>query len=109
MFAVVALGGTQYKVTTGDIINAEHVPGAAVGSELVLDRVLVIGSVSKTVLGRPLVPGALVFCTVEEQTLDRKVIVYKKRRRKRYQRFQGHRRLVTRLRVLSIKSDVSAF
>ena len=67
VFAVVALGGTQYKVSAGDIINAEYVPGAAVGSELVLDRVLVAGSVARTVLGRPVIPGAVVRCAVEEQ------------------------------------------
>lgn len=133
VFAVVALGGTQYKVSAGDIINAEYVPGAAVGSELVLDRVLVAGSVARTVLGRPVIPGAVVRCAVEEQvrsaaagasprphtqaivvlaplqTLDRKRIVYKKKRRKRYQRFQGHRRLITRLRITAIDVDLALF
>lgn len=103
---MIALGGTQYKITAGDIINAEHIPGAAVGTELVLKDVLVLGSLTKTILGRPVVPEAAVRCAVEEQTLDRKVIVYKKKRRKRYQRVQGHRRLVTRLRILSIESSV---
>lgn len=109
VFAVIALGGTQYKVSAGDIVNAEYLPGAAVGSELVIDRVLVAGSATRTVLGRPFVPGAAVRCAVEEQTLDRKLVVYKKKRRKRYQRFQGHRRLITRLRVTAVDADLAAF
>lgn len=101
-FAVISLGGTQYKVTIGDIINADYIPDAEVGSSLAVEKVHVIGSVTESVLGRPLVAGARVVCTVEEQTADRKVIVFKKRRRKRYQRTKGHRRLITRLRVEEI-------
>ena len=109
VFAVVGLGGTQYKVSPGDIINAEHVPGAEVGSKYVLSEVLAVGSASATVLGRPTVPGASVRCAVEEQALDAKVIVYKKRRRKRYQRTAGHRRMVTRLRVEEVSCDVDGW
>jgi ribosomal protein L21 len=109
-FAVIALGGTQYKVTPGDVINAEFVKGAGdVGSALDVTAVHVVGTASRTVLGRPTVPGAVVRCTVEEVVRDAKVIVYKKNRRKRYQKTQGHRRLVTRLRVNAIDCDVGAF
>jgi large subunit ribosomal protein L21 len=104
---VVALGGTQYKVTPGDLINAEHVRGSEVGTELMLRRVLAVGSAGTTVLGRPTVPGAVVRVAVEEHALDRKVIVFKKKRRKRYQRTRGHRRLVTRLRVLAVEGGDS--
>ena len=103
LFAVIGLGGTQYKVTPGDIINAEHIRGAEVGATMAISDVLAVGSAGVSVLGRPVVPGALVRCVVEEQTLDRKVIVFKKKRRKRYQRTHGHRRMVTRLRVESIE------
>ena len=107
MFAVISLGGTQYKVTPGDIINAEHIRGAEVGSTLSVDAVHAVGSVGSSVLGRPVVPGAVVLLIVEEQTLDKKVVVFKKKRRKRYQRTQGHRRMVTRLRVDSISCDLA--
>lgn len=102
LFAVVSVGGSQYKLTPGDILTAEHIPGAEVGSILELEDVLAVGSQAKTVLGRPVVPGATVRVAVEEQCQDAKVIVFKKNRRKRYQKTQGHRRLVTRLRVLGV-------
>lgn len=108
-FAVISLGGTQYKVTPGDIINAERIPGAEVGSTLTITAVHAVGTASTTVLGRPTVPGAAVRLTVEECCLDRKVIVFKKRRRKRYQRTAGHRRMVTRLRVEEVHADPSHF
>jgi ribosomal protein L21 len=102
LFAVVSVGGTQYKLTPGDILTAEHIPGAEVGSVLEIEDVLAVGSQQTTVLGRPVVPGVTVRVAVEEQCQDAKVIVFKKRRRKRYQKTQGHRRLVTRLRVLRV-------
>lgn len=107
LFAVVHLGGRQYKITPGDIVTAECLPGAAVGSvvELAANDVHLVGSRTRTVLGRPFVPGARVRLGVEEQAQDAKVIVFKKNRRKRYQKTQGHRRLVTRLRVLSVAVD----
>jgi large subunit ribosomal protein L21 len=105
LFAVIPLGGTQYKVTPGDLINAERIPTAVVGGSLEVGTVHVVGSAGWTVLGRPAVPGARVTLRVEEQALDRKVIVYKKNRRKRYQRTRGHRRLVTRLRVEAVDYD----
>lgn len=108
-FAVIGLGGTQYKVTPGDVINAERIKGVEVGQTLTLTDVRVVGTAARTVLGRPTVPGAAVRCVVEEHALDRKVVVYKKRRRKRYQRTAGHRRMVTRLRVQEVACDLDAF
>lgn len=113
LFAVVHIGGRQYKVTPGDIVTAECLPDAAVGSvvELPPSDVALLASRTRTVLGRPFVPGARVRLGVEEQTRDAKVIVFKKNRRKRYQKTQGHRRLVTRLRVLSVavEGGIDAF
>ena len=104
LFAVIGLGGTQYKVTTGDMINAEHLPAGVVGQELPghCVTVLAVGSSGRTLLGRPTLDAGVVRLVVEEQALDRKIIVYKKKRRKRYQRLHGHRRKITRLRVVSI-------
>ena len=106
-FAVVRLGGTQYKVARDDVIVAEHLKHAVVGEDLVLDEVLLVGTEATTVVGRPLVPDARVVCAVEEQTKDAKVVVFKKRRRKASRRRTGHRRLVTLLRVLDIEGDVA--
>ena len=75
---------------------------AQVGETLELDDVLLVGSATATVVGRPTVPDARVVCAVEEQTKDAKVVVFKKRRRQNSRRRNGHRRKVTLLRVLDI-------
>jgi large subunit ribosomal protein L21 len=108
LFAVTTVMGKQFKVTSGDVINAERLRGRRVGDEVVLPAQLV-GSVDRTLLGRPNVDGAAVRLVVEEHAQDLKVIVFKKSRRKRYQRTQGHRREVTRLRVVSIDADMAAY
>jgi large subunit ribosomal protein L21 len=108
MFAVISLGSTQYKIAEGDIINAEYIPSAVVGTRLVCERVLAAGGEERTGLGTPLLPHASVHLQVEEHTADAKIVVFKKRRRKRYQVTQGHRRQVTRLRVEKINVDWDA-
>jgi ribosomal protein L21 len=100
-FAVVRLGGTQYKITKDDVIVAEKLD-VQVGADLIIDEVLLVGSDLATVVGRPTVPRATVTCAVEEQTRDAKVVVFKKRRRQNSRRRNGHRRHVTLLRVTDI-------
>jgi large subunit ribosomal protein L21 len=107
-FAVVALGGRQYKVSPGDVINAERLPRAAVGDALTLVPLLV-GSRDTTLVGRPTVAGAAVRLVVQEHVQDAKVVVFKKKRRKRYQKLQGHRRELTRLRVEAVDVDLAAY
>ena len=102
-FAVVRLGGTQYKITKDDVIVAEKLD-VQVGADLVIDEVLLVGSEAATVVGRPTVPNATVTCAVEEQTRDAKVVVFKKRRRQNSRRRNGHRRHVTLLRVTDINA-----
>ena len=102
-FAVVRLGGTQYKITKDDVIVAEKLD-VQVGSDLIIDEVLLVGSEAATVVGRPTVQNATVTCAVEEQTRDAKVVVFKKRRRQNSRRRNGHRRHVTLLRVTDINA-----
>ena len=66
---------------------------------------LLVGTAKATVVGRPVVPDARVVCSVEEQTKDAKVVIFKKRRRKASRRRNGFRRQVTLLRVLDIHHD----
>ena len=106
-FAVVRLGGTQYKITKDDVIVAEKLD-VQVGADLVIDEVLLVGSDLATVVGRPTVPRAFVKCAVEEQTRDAKVVVFKKRRRQNSRRRNGHRRHVTLLRVTDIDAGVGS-
>lgn len=101
-FAVVKLGGTQYKVAKDDIIVVGKLR-ASIGSIVPVRDVLLVGTVHETVIGRPLIPNAEVSFHVEEQTKDEKVIVFKKR--DNYRRRKGFRRDVTLLRCVDIACD----
>ncbi len=101
-FAVVALAGSQFKVTVDDIVTLSTSIEADVGETVQFDDVLLVGSAKETVVGRPMVSGAHVTMAIEEKKKEKKVIVFKKRRRKGYQRKNGDRRHVTALRVVDI-------
>ena len=101
-FAVVSLGGTQYKVSPDDLICVEKL-ALPVGATLSARRVLLVGQRDATIIGSPLIEGASVQATVEEQGYAKKVIVFKKKRRKGYRRWKGHRSRLTMLRIESIE------
>ncbi|CAI5519774.1 unnamed protein product, partial [Closterium sp. Naga37s-1] len=96
------VGSHQFKVTPGDAIYVEKLNFAHVNDVVHLEKVLLIGSPSESLIGRPTLPGAFVSALVEEHALDAKVIVFKKKRRKNYRRTNGHRQELTRLRILEI-------
>ncbi|KAG5192648.1 ribosomal protein L21-like protein [Tribonema minus] len=102
-FAVIKLGGTQYKVTVDDVIAAEKVKGPDIGELIDVKDVLLLGTEERTWVGRPTVPGARVQMLVEEHTKDQKVVIFKMRRRKSSRRTRGFRRDVTVLRVMEIE------
>jgi len=104
-FAVIHVTGTQYKVTPGDVIITQTLDGPDIGDEIVLDKVLLIGTKSWTAIGAPLLNSAHVHAVVEEQTKTRKVLVFKKKRRKNYRRTNGHRQPITTLRITDITFD----
>jgi large subunit ribosomal protein L21 len=102
MYAVVKTGGKQYKVAPGEKLKIERIP-ADVGAEVTLDQVLMIVGEGDTVrLGQPVVSGAAVKATVLSQGRGEKVKIFKMRRRKHYQKHQGHRQSYTELRIDSI-------
>ncbi|GIL59021.1 hypothetical protein Vafri_13995 [Volvox africanus] len=107
-FAVVQLAGTQFKVTTDDIIFVNQLPDVEVNDVLALDRVMLLGSRAETIVGRPFVPGATVLAAVEEHFRDGKVHVFKKKRRKRYKKYQAPRPNLTTLRILQVRGIVPA-
>lgn len=107
-FAAVAVGGRQHKVTEGDVLVLDRLPGLEVGQTTEWDQVLLIGSATKTVIGRPIVPDAVVKVAVEQQTYAAKLPIFKKRRRKGYQRFNTFRRPITVVRVESISCSLLA-
>lgn len=102
VFAVVELGGSQHKVTPDDLLVTEKLIGVDIHDRLRLGRVLLLGSESETIIGRPYIPEATVTAAVEEQFLDGKVLIFKKRRRKNSRRLNGHRQPLTALRILDI-------
>jgi large subunit ribosomal protein L21 len=103
MFAIVRTGGKQYKVQPGDSIRVEKLD-SALGTELDLTDVLLVGG-ETTAVGTPTVKNAKVTVVVIKQTRDRKVIIFKKKRRQGYRRFKTHRQHFTELFVKSISLD----
>ncbi len=101
MYAVVKTGGKQYKVAPGEKLKVEQLP-ANVGAEVVLDQVLLIGEGENVRFGQPVVAGAAVKATVVAHGRGDKVRIFKMRRRKHYQKRQGHRQGFTELRIESI-------
>lgn len=103
MYAVINTGGKQHSVKVGDIIRVEKLDGD-VGATVEIDKVLAVGEGDDLNLGTPTVEGAKVVCVVTEQSKDKKIIVFKKKRRKGYKLKQGHRQFFTGLKVTEIKS-----
>lgn len=101
MYAVVKTGGKQYKVAAGEKLKVEQIP-ADVGAEITLDQVLAVGAGDQLKVGAPLVSRAAVKATVISHGRHDKVRIFKMRRRKHYQKRQGHRQNYTELRIDSI-------
>eukprot|EP00605_Chrysophyceae_sp_TOSAG23-4_P000018 GSChrysophyteH1.ASY1.ANO1.18.1 assembled CDS len=106
-FAVMEVGGTQYKVTIDDTIVADHMDGVDIGDKINFNTVMLLGSPKTTIVGRPYVPEASVTCSVEELTRDKKVYTFKTRRRKNSRSLRGFRRRVTVLRVDDINHSAA--
>jgi large subunit ribosomal protein L21 len=101
MYAVVRAGGKQYRVSTGEKLRIEKLT-AAVGSELVLDQVLLVGEGEALKIGTPVVKGASVKAKVLAHGLADKVLTFKMRRRKNSRRTRGHRQAYTEIEVTGI-------
>ncbi len=101
MYAVIKTGGKQYKVAAGEKIKVEQI-AADVGQEIVIDQVLAVGSGAELKVGTPLVAGATVKATVLSQGRHDKIRIFKMRRRKHYQKRQGHRQNYTELQISSV-------
>ncbi len=103
MYAVIKTGGKQYKVIAGEKYKVEQIP-AEVGSEITLDQVLAVGEGESIRIGTPLVEGATVLAKVVSEGRHKKVKIFKMRRRKHYQKRQGHRQNYTELEIVSINA-----
>lgn len=102
MYAVIVTGGKQYRVSEGDRCRFEKVTGDA-GSTLTFDQVLMIGGDGENLkIGTPQVAGASVQAEVLQQGKAKKILVFKKKKRKGYQKRRGHRQQFTEVRITKI-------
>jgi large subunit ribosomal protein L21 len=107
MYAVIKTGGKQYKVSAGEKLRVEQL-AVEVGAQVVIDQVLAVGSGEQLAIGSPLVSGATVSATVLSHGRGDKVRIFKMRRRKHYQKRQGHRQNYTELFIGTIASELGS-
>ena len=103
MFAIVEASGKQFRVEEGRSLKVAKMSAQA-GTEITLDKILLVGTGADVKIGQPFVSGASVQCEVVDHGRDKKIIIFKKKRRKDYRRTQGHRQDFTLLKVKSIQA-----
>jgi len=103
MYAIIKTGGKQYRVSEGQNLRVEKIDAEA-GENIRLGDVLLIGGEGETRIGQPLVEGAGVDATIVRHGRGKKIIVFKKKRRKGYHKKQGHRQAFTELKITGISA-----
>ena len=103
MYAIIRTGGKQYRVEPGDVVRFESLEGE-VGSSVTLDDVLLVGEGDDIQVGAPRLENVAVEGTVVEQGRDRKVRVFKHKRRKHYRRTRGHRQSFTAVKIERVQA-----
>ena len=103
MYAVIKTGGKQYRVIAGQKLKIEQI-AADIGQQITLTEVLAVGSGEGLVVGAPLVSGASVVAKVLSQGRHDKVRIFKMRRRKHYQKRQGHRQNYTEIQIETVNA-----
>jgi large subunit ribosomal protein L21 len=103
MYAIVRTGGKQYQVEAGDTLRVEKLLGE-VGDTVELADVLLVVDGETVRIGQPMVDGAKVVARIVEQSRHKKIIVFKKKRRKGYQVKKGHRQMYTALNIETISA-----
>lgn len=99
MYAIIKTGGKQYRVTEGDTLRVEKLN--VEGNSVTFDQVLLVGG-DQVKIGAPLVEGASVSAEILRQGRAKKIIVFKKKRRKGYHKKQGHRQAYTEVKITGI-------
>lgn len=103
MYAVVKTGGKQYRVEEGDVLAIEKLD-AGVGDTVTMGDVLLVGEGDKVTLGAPTVSGAKVTAEVVDQFREKKIVIFKKRRRQNSRRKAGHRQNKTSVKITKISA-----
>ena len=103
MYAVIKTGGKQYKVAAGETLKVERL-AIDIGQDVTLDQVLAIGAGADLVTGTPMVSGASVIASVVSHGRHDKVRIFKMKKRKHYQKRQGHRQAFTEIRISAVNA-----
>ena len=106
MYAIVNISGKQFKATEGARVRVPLQTGDA-GAKVTFDNVLLVHDGSSTKIGAPTVKGATVTATVIDHGREKKILIYKKKRRKGYQRKNGHRQWFTDVEIQKIKATAT--
>jgi large subunit ribosomal protein L21 len=101
MYAVVSIAGQQFKVEKGKKVFVHRLPGE-IGEEISFDKVLLISNDSRVIVGTPYLPDAVVLASILSHNRGDKVLVFKKKRRKGYQKLNGHRQDFTQILIEDI-------
>ncbi|MDA8126682.1 MAG: 50S ribosomal protein L21 [Deltaproteobacteria bacterium] len=101
MYAVIKTGGKQHRVSVGDVIAIEKITGDK-GDAVVFDQVLMVEKEGDVQIGRPIVAGAKVTGEIIAQTKGPKLIVFKMKKRKGFSKKNGHRQLLTSMKIKEI-------
>lgn len=104
MFAVIEIGGKQYKVEKGMKLDVEKIDEEA-GKSITISKVLLISDGNDTKIGTPTIEGAGIIAKVLEQKRGERITVFKMKAKKRYKTTQGHRQYLTTLEITDIKSS----
>ncbi len=103
MYAIIKTGGKQYRVSEGQAVRVEKLEGDP-GDAVTLAEVLLVGGDGQTRIGTPRVEGASVTAEIVAQDRAKKIVVFKKKRRKGYHKKQGHRQAYTELKITGISA-----
>ena len=101
MYAIIETGGQQHKVAAGDVLKVEKLTGD-VGKKVTFDKVLCVKTDKDMLIGKPYLKGAKVSAEIVEQDRDKKIVVFKFKRRKGYKRTKGHRQFFTKIKITKI-------
>jgi len=102
VYAIIRTGGKQYRVGLGDVLRVERLPGE-VGDDVALNDVLLVAAGGEFQVGQPVIDGASVTGQILRQGKAKKILVFKKKRRKNYRRLRGHRQPYTALHIKEIQ------
>jgi large subunit ribosomal protein L21 len=100
-YAVIRTGGKQYRVSPGELLRIEALPGDK-GSDITFSEVLLTAAEGAVQVGTPLVSGVTVSARIVDHGKEKKIVVFKKKRRKNYSRKQGHRQHFTAVQIKTI-------